>query len=98
MPIANALKWCWRALRFSKVIDISGELKSDDGVGGEIFKVKFKTSVAVNEPTACHIYKADETGLLWCYLPNWTLAGGDEKNVTDLEQYKNLLTILCIRW
>lgn len=49
-------------------LDISGEQKSTNVINGEELKVKLKSTKYENELSACRIYNANETGLLW-HLP-----------------------------
>lgn len=77
-----------------RTLDISGEVKSTDGVGGEKFKIKFKSIVSESELTACQIHNGDGTGLLQRSLSNSTITGGDWTNVKNYKKNKDWLIVL----
>lgn len=60
----------------------------------DVYKNVFDSLIKEYDLSACQIYNADETGLLWFYLPNSTLAAGDEKCAKSFKEDKNRLAVL----
>jgi hypothetical protein len=75
-------------------LDVAGELRSADRDAAEEYKAIFDSLVKDDNLTACQIYNADETGLLWRCLPNSTLAAEGEKCAKGFKKNKDRLTVL----
>uniref|UniRef100_K7FX56 HTH CENPB-type domain-containing protein n=1 Tax=Pelodiscus sinensis TaxID=13735 RepID=K7FX56_PELSI len=75
-------------------LDISGEQKSANHVATEEYSAIFEQLVEEHRLSPCQVYNADETGLLWCCLPNSTLVGGGEKAAHGFKMNKDRIIVL----
>uniref|UniRef100_K7F7H6 HTH CENPB-type domain-containing protein n=1 Tax=Pelodiscus sinensis TaxID=13735 RepID=K7F7H6_PELSI len=75
-------------------LDISGKQKSADHIATEEYSAIFEQLVEEHGLSPSQIHNADETGLLWCCLPNSTLVGGAEKAAHSFKINKDCITVL----
>lgn len=71
------------------------EKNSSEESGAEKYITTKSELVSEHNLSAEQLYDADETGLIWCILPNTTLVHGCELHAPGYKRSKERLAVLC---